>query len=138
MLNETKEGVQNNPDSTLPAKARDYLANERTFLAYLRSALAFVGLGFVVARFSLFEREFDLVAAGGAPRTHTSVFLGVAMAIIGMGFAAFGARRYIEQDRALRQNRFASLSTGSAIGITVVVVIFGIIVAFNLVHLQPK
>jgi putative membrane protein len=31
--------------------ARDHLANERTFLAWLRTALAFMGLGVLVAKF---------------------------------------------------------------------------------------
>ncbi len=67
-----------------------------------------------------------------------SVALGVAMAIIGMAFVAFGAIRYIEQDRALRQNRFAGLPEGSAIVIALVVVIFGLIVAYSLVRLHLK
>ena len=37
--------------------ASDYLAAERTFLAWLRTALALMGFGFVVARFGLFLRR---------------------------------------------------------------------------------
>lgn len=33
------------------SRARDHLANERTFLAWLRTALAFIGLGVLVAKF---------------------------------------------------------------------------------------
>jgi putative membrane protein len=32
------------------ATVRDHLANERTFLAYVRTSLALVGFGFVIAR----------------------------------------------------------------------------------------
>jgi putative membrane protein len=35
-----------------------YLAAERTFLAWIRTGLALMGFGFVVARFGLFFREF--------------------------------------------------------------------------------
>ena len=35
----------------------DYLAAERTFLAWIRTGLALMGFGFVVARFGLFLRE---------------------------------------------------------------------------------
>ena len=34
--------------------ASDYLAAERTFLAWIRTGLALMGFGFVVARFGLF------------------------------------------------------------------------------------
>ena len=40
------------------SRANDTLANERTYLAYVRTALAFIAFGFVIARFSLFAREF--------------------------------------------------------------------------------
>jgi putative membrane protein len=36
---------------------RDYLAEERTFLAWIRTSLALIGFGFVVARFGLFLAE---------------------------------------------------------------------------------
>ena len=36
------------------ADLRDYLAEERTFLAWIRTSIALMGFGFVVARFGLF------------------------------------------------------------------------------------
>jgi len=36
---------------------RDYLAAEQTFLAWIRTGLAFMGFGFVVARFGLFLQQ---------------------------------------------------------------------------------
>jgi len=35
----------------------DHAANERTYLAYLRTGLAFMGFGFVIERFDLFVRD---------------------------------------------------------------------------------
>ncbi|QEM08229.1 DUF202 domain-containing protein [Mucilaginibacter rubeus] len=34
--------------------ASDHLANERTFLAWIRTSIALMGFGFVVVKFSLF------------------------------------------------------------------------------------
>ena len=42
--------------------ASDYLAAERTFLAWIRTGLALMGFGFVVARFGLFLQEIQVVA----------------------------------------------------------------------------
>src|SRR5690348_14683619 len=47
------------------ATPRDYLANERTLLAWVRTGVALIGLGFVVARFGLFLRELRF--RGNAP-----------------------------------------------------------------------
>jgi uncharacterized membrane protein YidH (DUF202 family) len=50
------------PGNQSALRATDALANERTYLAYVRTALAFIGFGFVIARFSLFTREFAAFA----------------------------------------------------------------------------
>ena len=42
----------------------DYLAAERTFLAWIRTGLALMGFGFVVARFGLFLREIAMTTHG--------------------------------------------------------------------------
>jgi putative membrane protein len=48
---------QGSPDTPRsPSRTRDYLANGRTFLAWVRTALALIGLGFVLARLDLFLR----------------------------------------------------------------------------------
>src|SRR4029453_15772289 len=48
---------------------RVYFAAERTFLAWIRTGLALMGFGFVVARFGLFLHEVS-AARGGPPAAH--------------------------------------------------------------------
>ncbi len=54
-------------DRSGETRAREYLANERTLLAWVRTAVALMGLGFVVARFGLFLRQ--LAVESGRPVT---------------------------------------------------------------------
>lgn len=44
--------------SSLP-DLRDYFAAERTFLAWVRTGLALIGFGFLIARFGIFLREME-------------------------------------------------------------------------------
>jgi uncharacterized membrane protein YidH (DUF202 family) len=77
-------------------KATEYLANERTFLAWIRTSIAIISLGFVVAKFTVWLRElairFDPQASTGG--TGASLPIGVGMMAVGGIFAALAARRY--------------------------------------------
>jgi putative membrane protein len=78
-------------------KATEHLANERTFLAWVRTSIAIISLGFVVAKFDVWMR--DLAGRNASPQTHAgsphaSLIIGIAMMAIGGIFAALAARRY--------------------------------------------
>src|SRR5689334_25235844 len=75
-------------------RATDVLANERTFLAYVRTALAFIAFGFVVARFGIFVEQLSLVAHIRIPGPHYSTALAVLMAVVGVLIGALGGWRY--------------------------------------------
>jgi putative membrane protein len=42
-------------------KSREHLANERTFLAWIRTSIALMGFGFVIVKFTLFLKEISLL-----------------------------------------------------------------------------
>ncbi|WP_294248525.1 DUF202 domain-containing protein [uncultured Chryseobacterium sp.] len=42
-------------------KTSDHLANERTFLAWLRTSVALMGFGFILVKFSLFLKQIVLL-----------------------------------------------------------------------------
>lgn len=114
------------------ARPTDTLANERTFLAYARTALAFIGFGFVIARFSLFTREFETIAhAHQAHGTISSIF-GTMMALVGIACGAYGAYRYIETSRALRAGTNRPMPDAAAIAIAVVIGVVGFVVTLTL------
>ena len=67
-------------------KATERLANERTFLAWMRTSISVISLGFVISRFSLWIRDVAPGISGQAavhPGSGLSEPVGIAM--IGMG-----------------------------------------------------
>ena len=114
-------------------RANDTLANERTYLAYVRTALAFIAFGFVIARFSLFAREFSvLLHVGGTGEGSLSTAFGTGMAAFGIVVAILGARRYAETDRGLRHGRVVALPPLGGYLISLVIVAIGAVVAVAL------
>jgi putative membrane protein len=67
-----------------PPTVRDHLANERTLLSWIRTALTVIGLGFVIDR---------LAAGGDAGRLEALV--GVALVLLGGAVALAGAYSYL-------------------------------------------
>jgi inner membrane protein YidH len=113
-------------------RATDVLANERTYLAYIRTALAFIAFGFVIARFSLFAREFAALVHGKPPGPGLSTAFGTAMALFGIFVALLGAWRYAATERALRHDHVLELSGVMGYAVSIFVAVIGAIVAFAL------
>ena len=115
-----------------PVRATDTLANERTYLAYIRTALAFIAFGFVIARFSLFAREFAILFHSAHPEPSLSTAFGTAMALFGIVVASLGAWRYARTDRGLREGKIVALSGLTGYLMSLFVVAIGAVVAFAL------
>ena len=74
------------------AAVRDHLANERTLLAWQRTAIALVGLGFLVDRFA-----FD----GSSGEALIGSLLGLAMIVAGGLTAIVGVQRFAKVEREI-------------------------------------
>ena len=77
-------------------KASEYLANERTFLAWIRTSIAVISLGFVVAKFGVWMRELVARLSPQNPMHSTgmSLPLGVTMMALGGVLAVLAALHY--------------------------------------------
>ena len=117
-------------------RATDSLANERTFLAYARTALAFIGFGFVIARFSVFLREASIVAHLPIPSSHLSSTFGALMAMAGALCGLYGGYRYVATARALRVGSVSPLPDAAAITVAITIALIGGVVAFVLPGLR--
>jgi len=88
----------------------DHLANERTFLAWLRTAITLLGLGFVVARFGLWLREMSLLQpqVGRIAGSGTSLPIGVGILALAACTAILGAVRYHTVRRAIERGELST------------------------------
>ena len=88
---------------------RVYFAAERTFLAWIRTGLGLMGVGFAVARFGLFLRE--LRSAETHTTVHTSglsVTAGVAIVFLGVVVLIAAAVQHFTLIRELSTNTWRS------------------------------
>ncbi|HVI82100.1 MAG TPA: DUF202 domain-containing protein [Chthoniobacterales bacterium] len=80
------------------ARAQEHLANERTFLAWVRTTIALVSLGFVIARLGLWLRETGM----NVPRlTHDFSPLGIGLMGFGALLTVLAAWRYEAVNRQI-------------------------------------
>lgn len=121
------ENIENGSEQKKPnqASASDHLANERTFLAWIRTSIAIMGFGFVVVKFSLFIRQLSLALGEKLPLPNRgySSFIGVSLVVIGavMTLLAFIRYRNIEK-RLLKGTYFPSFVLSLLLTIAIVLV----------------
>jgi len=115
-----KERHQATIDET--KRATEYLANERTFLAWIRTSVAVVSLGFVIARFSVWLRELAVHREAQVHTLHGGISLpiGVAMMTLGGLLAVLAAWRYHVVNRDIERGK-VSADRGLVILVTVMV-----------------
>lgn len=86
-----------------PNRARDHLANERTLLAWVRTCIAIIALGFVVARFGLLLRELG-VHRHLSPGISTA--FGTALVVCGALLVVLATLRYTRAGQEIERNAY--------------------------------
>ena len=123
------------PEEKGRSKTNEYLANERTFLAWIRTAIASISLGFVIARFSFWLREIAISSGRDAdiPRTGLSLPMGLGMMAFGAVMTLLAAYRYqsihraIQQDLSHPRSTIIIITTGAVVLLAVVLILYLII-----------
>jgi len=90
------------------ADLRDYLAEERTFLAWIRTGLTLMGFGFVVARFGLFLEVMQITRGDLASQPHgLSRWVGTGFIAVGVAVNLLSIRRHLRLVEELNRGQFA-------------------------------
>lgn len=95
-------------DKAVEQDPRVYFAAERTFLAWIRTGLGLMGIGFAVSRFSFFLRQ--LSSTESHLSTHTtgiSLWSGVALVGLGVVVILSSVVRHVQLVRELRSGTWS-------------------------------
>jgi putative membrane protein len=65
--------------------ASDHLANERTFLAWIRTGIGIMAFGFVVVKFTLFVKQLSLVLQKPLPAPSHGYSTAIGIFLVGFG-----------------------------------------------------
>jgi putative membrane protein len=116
---------------------RTYLAAERSFLAWIRTGIALVGFGFVVARFGLFLHELaDSKDLTKLPEAGFSMPVGILLIGLGVFVNVVAAIRHHLCVKAIDRGEFReTFGTNFAISIAGIVALIGLAVALYLAFL---
>jgi putative membrane protein len=116
---------------------RIYFAEERTFLAWVRTGLGLMGVGFAVSRFGLFLREMR------ASETHTAVHgtglssaAGVTLVFLGVAVHLAAVTHHVRNVGRLKSGTWVPGVSRNAIILAVVLALMGIAMAVYLLYLR--
>lgn len=124
--------VKSDPDALMLSRRLVYFAAERTLMAWIRTALGLMALGFVIDRFGLVLRQ--LTGQAAYPNTF-SFWAGTLLVVIGALMAGVAAVRYGHFALMYRREQTTRPGHGLLLGVlfTVLVAAAGTVIAAFLV-----
>lgn len=104
-------------------RQREHQANERTFLAWLRTSIALIGFGLTISRFGVFLHELELKLDSQDKITHSvisSQTISVSLVVVGILVIILAVWRYNQVFQQIEQanyqpNRLMVWITGSVV-----------------------
>jgi putative membrane protein len=113
-------------------KPADHLANERTFLAWIRTSISMIVFGFVVARFGITLRQLLRLQGDITRESGMSLTIGVGFMAMGVVMALVSLNRYQTTRKMLDANDFKPANAIVTL-VALISAIFGIVLAVYLI-----
>jgi putative membrane protein len=90
----------------------DHLANERTYLAWIRTSIGIMAFGFVVVKFSLFVKQLDILLNKGhtISSSGNSVIMGIALVAVGSIVSILAFLRYRKTEKQINAGQYLNSS----------------------------
>jgi putative membrane protein len=120
-----------------PNRARDHLANERTFLAWVRTGVAIVVFGFAIGRFAIAMRQLMQLQGHVLRTAGLSVWMGTTSMIAGVAIVVTGLLRYRKTRTLLEAGTFEPAGFVLDL-ITILTVLFGLALAAYLIYTEKS
>jgi putative membrane protein len=118
-------------------RARDHLANERTFLAWVRTSVAVVVFGFAIGRFAIALRQLAQFQGHVPKTTGLSVWMGMSSILAGVVMVVAGLMRYRKTRAQLDEGKFEP--AGFIVDlVTILTALFGLALAGYLFYVQQN
>ncbi len=128
---ETTQNKKSNP--------ADHLANECTFLAWIRTSIAIMAFGFVVVKFALFIKQISLLVGEGPsalvlPTRGYSATIGILLVALGTIMSLLAFFRYKKIENQLHKGAFFPSLTLSVF-LTIAMILIGLLLV---IYLMPS
>ncbi|CAG5006132.1 hypothetical protein DYBT9275_03739 [Dyadobacter sp. CECT 9275] len=115
-------------------KANDHLANERTYLAWVRTGIGIMAFGFVVVKFSLFVKQvgFVLGTKVNMPSHGYSAIIGILLVAFGVLAISLAFWQYRKTDQLLRSGNYRPSTLLTSLLTGVILLIGMLLIAYLL------
>ncbi len=115
--------------------SREHLANERTFLAWIRTSIGIMAFGFVVVKFALFVKQISVMIGEEhiTPYRGYSGIIGIVLVVMGTLTTILSYISYKRTEKQINEGNFSHSSLLVTI-LTVFLILISIMLATYLLY----
>jgi putative membrane protein len=129
------ERMEDESSTEISARRLVYFAAERTLMAWVRTALGMMALGFLIDRFGLVLRQTMPEASARLLPKFFSLWVGAVLVVVGVAMAAVASVRYLRFEISYHREGTTQPHHGILAGVlfSVILVVLGTVVVVFLI-----